>query len=641
MPEVSHHDTPATLVSTEAQPKESPETMRTEKEAVATETSTTEASETIASKTIASKTIETEDKAAQNKFAALNLPDILQRAVDDLGYEQPSPIQAQIIPAMLAGRDVLGVAQTGTGKTAAFALPALTRVDTRQKGAPQVLCLAPTRELAIQVAEAFQSYAKYIKHFNVLPIYGGTDYRSQLRQLKRGVQVVVGTPGRVMDHIRRGSLVLDNINTVVLDEADEMLSMGFIEDIEWVLEQIEHNYQMALFSATMPRQIRNIISKYLKEPVEVTIKHKTTTSPMIRQRFVRVNNRDKLELLTRILEVEVFDGMVIFVRTKNATEEVAQKLQARGYDADALNGDIAQKQREKTVDKLKNGQIDIIVATDVAARGLDVPRVSHVINFDVPYDTESYVHRIGRTGRAGREGDAILFITGREQRLLKSIERSTRKQIERYEFPSVDSLNDRKLEHFFTRVDSIMQEELKEYVSIVKKYLQHNPDVEPLMVAAALARLEAGREEFYVKDLPKLPEARVERGGRERGGREGRREGGQRGEARSGEARRGKQSSKGRRYSNLPTETYRLEVGETHGVRKGDIVGAIANEAGIASKDMGKIRLFEEHSFIDLPEGMPSQVHDVLQKVRVRGRPLKISKAGGKVKARRSRRGRE
>lgn len=636
MPEVSHHDTPAALVSTEAQPKESTETTHTEKEAaprevtpreaIATETSTTETSTTEAS-----ATIETEDKAAQNKFAALNLPDILQRAVDDLGYEQPSPIQAQIIPAMLVGRDVLGVAQTGTGKTAAFALPALTRVDTRQKGAPQVLCLAPTRELAIQVAEAFQSYAKYIKHFNVLPIYGGTDYRSQLRQLKRGVQVVVGTPGRVMDHIRRGSLVLDNINTVVLDEADEMLSMGFIEDIEWVLEQIEHNYQMALFSATMPRQIRNIISKYLKEPVEVTIKHKTTTSPMIRQRFVRVNNRDKLELLTRILEVEVFDGMVIFVRTKNATEEVAQKLQARGYDADALNGDIAQKQREKTVDKLKNGQIDIIVATDVAARGLDVPRVSHVINLDVPYDTESYVHRIGRTGRAGREGDAILFITGREQRLLKSIERSTRKQIERYEFPSVDSLNDRKLEHFFTRVDSIMQEELKEYVSIIKKYLQHNPEVEPLMVAAALARLEAGREEFYVKDLPKLPEARVERGGRE-----GRREGGQR-----GETRRGRQASKGRRYSNLPTETYRLEVGETHGVRKGDIVGAIANEAGIASKDMGKIRLFEEHSFIDLPEGMPSQVHDVLQKVRVRGRPLKMTKAGAKVKARRSRRGRE
>ena len=363
-------------------------------------------------------------ESEQLTFQQLALSEPILKALNDVGYETPSPIQAETIPLLLSGRDVLGQAQTGTGKTAAFALPALSNIDVNQRD-PQILVLAPTRELAIQVAEAFHKYAKHIKGFNVLPIYGGQEYGGQIRSLKRGVHAVVGTPGRVMDHIRKGTLNLDGLKTLVLDEADEMLRMGFIDDVEWILEQTPKTRQIALFSATMPTQVRRIATAHLTNPAEITIKMKTATANLIRQRFWPVSGMHKLDALTRILEAETFDGMIIFVRTRIATVEVAEKLSARGFAASALNGDIPQAQRERTVDQLKKGKLDILVATDVAARGLDVERISHVVNYDIPHDTEAYIHRIGRTGRAGREGDAILFVAPRERRMLNAIERES------------------------------------------------------------------------------------------------------------------------------------------------------------------------------------------------------------------------
>ncbi len=562
------------------------------------------------SKTDNSKEPENSHNSPEIKFSDFSLLPEIQQAVAATGYETPTPIQAKTIPYLLEGRDILGVAQTGTGKTAAFALPLLTNIDRKARH-PQVLCLAPTRELAIQVAEAFQGYAKFLKGFKVLPIYGGADYRGQIRQLERGVQVIVGTPGRVMDHIRRGTLVLSDLKTLVLDEADEMLRMGFIDDVEWILEQMPEQHQTALFSATMPAQIKKITKKYLKNPAEITIKGKTTTAPAIRQRFLQVNNHEKLDMLTRIMESEEFDAIITFVRTKNATVEVAERLQARGYAAEALNGDIAQNQREKTVARLKNGGIDIIIATDVAARGLDVERVSHVVNYDVPYDTESYVHRIGRTGRAGRKGDAILFVNSREKRMLQAIERTTRQSIERFIFPSVEALNERKMEQLFVRIDAELQKDLAEYTSVVNKYLQRN-EIDPLLLAAAMTSLEYDSEPFYIKASPKKP----------------RREQDKRGERRPERAERSDNKKGGR--NKIATETYRLEVGEVHGVSKGDIVGAIANMAGIESQYMGKIHILEDHSFIDLPEGLPKDLYKTLRKVWVRGKQLQISRDGSK-----------
>jgi len=363
-------------------------------------------------------------ESPSTNFSDMALKQPLLKALNTLGYELPTAIQAQTIPLLLEGRDVLGQAQTGTGKTAAFALPLLSNLDLKQKD-PQVLVLAPTRELAIQVAEAFKSYAGQIKSFHVLPVYGGQEYGTQLRALQRGVHVIVGTPGRVMDHMRRGNIKLDKLKTLVLDEADEMLRMGFIDDVEWVLEQTPKQRQIALFSATMPPQIRKITKRYLRNPAEITIKVKTATAETIRQRYWPVTGTHKLDALTRILEAETFDAMLVFVRTKTSTLEVADKLEARGYRAVALNGDIAQKNRERIITQLKAGKLDILVATDVAARGLDVDRISHVINYDIPHDTEAYVHRIGRTGRAGREGDAILFVAPRERRMLQAIENNT------------------------------------------------------------------------------------------------------------------------------------------------------------------------------------------------------------------------
>lgn len=458
-------------------------------------------------------------------FQDLALIEPVLKALEDVGYETPSPIQAQVIPHMLLGKDVLGQAQTGTGKTAAFALPILSRIDLKQKD-PQVLILAPTRELAIQVAEAFQRYAAHLNGFHVLPIYGGQDYSTQLRQLKRGAHVVVGTPGRVMDHMRKGTLNLSGLTTLVLDEADEMLRMGFIDDVEWILEQTPDNRQIALFSATMPTAIRKIAQEYLHEPVQVTIKVTNASAENIRQRFWVVSGIHKLDALTRILEVETFDGMIIFVRTKTATVELAEKLEARGYSAAAINGDMSQTLRERAINHLKAGKLDILIATDVAARGLDVDRITHVVNYDIPYDTESYVHRIGRTGRAGRTGDAILFIAPRERKLLMNIEKATKQKVEEMGLPSTEVINNKRIARFKQNItDTLAAEELSFFSQLIEQYeREHNVAV--IEIAAALAKLVQGETPLLIQNPPKKAKepyeerpvrARVERSRNERG----------------------------------------------------------------------------------------------------------------------------
>jgi ATP-dependent RNA helicase DeaD len=544
-------------------------------------------------------------------FSELGLSAPILKALKDVGYETPSAIQAQTIPYLMEGRDVLGQAQTGTGKTAAFALPILSRIDL-SRNVPQVLVLAPTRELAIQVAEAFQRYAHHMEGLHVMPIYGGQDYTTQLKQLKRGVHVVVGTPGRVMDHMRRGTLNLDTLQCLVLDEADEMLRMGFIDDVEWVLEQTPPQRQIALFSATMPDAIRRITRKYLNNPAEVTIKLRTTTAESIRQRYWFVSGLHKLDALTRMLEAEEFDAMLIFVRTKIATDELAEKLQARGYAAAALNGDIPQAMREKTVEALKSGKLDIIVATDVVARGLDVSRISHVINYDVPHDTESYVHRIGRTGRAGRHGDAILFIAPREKRMLAAIERATRQKIEEMQLPTTELINDKRIANFKQRItDTLAAEDgLGFYHQLVEQYEQeHNVPV--IEIAAALARLVQGKTPLLLSkeqrtERPAAPQ-REERDPKERN------------EFKSKPARGGDEGM----------ETYRLEVGRNNDVQPGNIVGAIANEAKLESRNIGRIKIFDDYSLVDLPEGISKEVIAHLKNVWVAGQRLNISKLHG------------
>ncbi len=560
-------------------------------------------------------------------FSELGLSAPVLEAITAIGYETPSPIQAEMIPFVMEGRDVLGQAQTGTGKTAAFALPILSQIDTKIK-TPQVLVLAPTRELAIQVAEAFQKYASKMKGFHVLPIYGGQDARGQIRQLERGVHVVVGTPGRVMDLIRRRSLKLDALKTLVLDEADEMLRMGFIDDVEWIMEQIPEQRQIALFSATMPPPIHKITKKYLQDPKEIFIKVKTATASTITQRYWMVSGHHKLDALTRILEAEAFDAMIIFVRTKNATTELAEKLEARGYSASAINGDIAQNQREKTVENLKRKKIDILIATDVAARGLDVPRISHVINYDVPYDTETYVHRIGRTGRAGREGDAILFVAPREKRILQQIERATKQKIEMLEMPSTEMINNKRVARFTQNItDIIASEGLEFYASILEKYtLEHN--IPAIEVAAALAKMVQGDEPLLLSNAPVAQKSN--RNDRDRGDKKGRDSGSRRDreERSEGRGRRRERGDRGEHIKEEGLQTYRLEVGHDHGVKPGNIVGAIANEAGIDSKHMGRIQINDDYSTIDLPEGMPKDIFTDLKSVRVAGQKLNISVYG-------------
>ncbi len=565
-------------------------------------------------------------------FSELGLSAPVLEAITAIGYETPSPIQAEMIPFVLEGRDVLGQAQTGTGKTAAFALPILSQIDTKIK-TPQVLVLAPTRELAIQVAEAFQKYASKMKGFHVLPIYGGQDARGQIRQLERGVHVVVGTPGRVMDLIRRRSLKLDALKTLVLDEADEMLRMGFIDDVEWIMEQIPEQRQIALFSATMPAPIHKITKKYLQDPKEIFIKVKTATASTITQRYWMVSGHHKLDALTRILEAEAFDAMIIFVRTKNATTELAEKLEARGYSASAINGDIAQNQREKTVENLKRKKIDILIATDVAARGLDVPRISHVINYDVPYDTETYVHRIGRTGRAGREGDAILFVAPREKRILQQIERATKQKIEMLEMPSTEMINNKRVARFTQNItDTIASEGLEFYASILEKYtLEHN--IPAIEVAAALAKMVQGDEPLLLSNAPVAQKSNRDRNDRDRndrGDRKSRDRGSRRDREDRGEGhgRRRERGDRGEHIKEEGLQTYRIEVGHDHGVKPGNIVGAIANEAGIDSKHMGRIQINDDYSTIDLPEGMPKDIFMDLKSVRVAGQKLNISVFG-------------
>ena len=561
------------------------------------------------------------DVSTLTTFRELALIDPVLKALDDVGYETPSPIQAQVIPFMLQGKDVLGQAQTGTGKTAAFALPILSRIDLRQKD-PQVLVLAPTRELAIQVAEAFQRYAAHMKGFHVLPIYGGQDYSTQLRQLKRGAHVVVGTPGRVMDHMRKGTLNLDTLKVLVLDEADEMLRMGFIDDVEWVLEQTPDDIQIALFSATMPSVIRKIAQEYLTDPEQVTIKVTTASAENIRQRFWMVSGVHKLDALTRILEAETFDGMIIFVRTKTATIELAEKLEARGYSAAAINGDMSQALRERTIAHLKNGKLDILLATDVAARGLDVDRITHVVNYDIPYDTESYIHRIGRTGRAGRTGDAILFIAPRERKLLGNIEKATKQKVEEMGLPSTEVINNKRISRFKQNItDTLASEELSFFSQLLEQYQQEH-NVSALEIAAALARIVQGETPLLLQNLPKRSSEsrdRDDRSGREDRPRRDR-------EDRSDRERKPKRSFGS--GAAIEMETFRIEVGHNHGVKPGNIVGAIANETGIDGDHIARIRIQENYSTVELPAGMPKELIEELKKIRVAGQQLNISKLG-------------
>ncbi|MCK9604992.1 MAG: DEAD/DEAH box helicase [Methylomonas sp.] len=545
---------------------------------------------------------------ATPSFKDLALSEPVLKALQTIGYETPSPIQAQIIPFVMAGRDVLGQAQTGTGKTAAFAMPILTRIDIKQKD-PQALVLAPTRELAIQVAEAFQSYAAHIKGFHVLPIYGGQDYSIQLRQLNRGAHVVVGTPGRVMDHMRRGTLKLDQLKTLVLDEADEMLRMGFIDDVEWILEQTPSTRQTALFSATMPTEIRKIAQKYLSNPEQVTIKVKTTTAANIRQRYWFVSGLHKMDALTRILEAENFDGMIIFVRTKTATIEVAEKLEARGFSASAINGDMSQALRERAIENLKSGKLDILIATDVAARGLDVDRITHVVNYDIPYDTESYVHRIGRTGRAGRTGDAILFVSPREKRLLANIEQATKQKVEEMQLPSTEFINNARVNRFKQRItDTLGAEELSFYNQLINQY-QVEHDVPAVDIAAALAKLLQGDTPLLMKEVSKKP--RKDADDKARG--------------KDHDRERGPKRERGR-TGTVEMDLFRIEVGHSDGVKPGNIVGAIANETGIDGDHIARIKIEENYSTVELPAGMPKDLFQALKRVRVVGKPLNISK---------------
>jgi len=560
-------------------------------------------------------------------FSEFELKPALQKSLDEVGYETPTPIQEQTIPLMLEKKDVLGQAQTGTGKTAAFALPLLSNLNLRQKD-PQVLVLAPTRELAIQVAEAFKKYASHMKSFHVLPIYGGQEYSGQIRGLKRGSHVVVGTPGRVMDHMRRGTLKLDKLSTLVLDEADEMLRMGFIDDVEWILEQTPKERQIALFSATMPQQIRRIATRYLKDPVQIIIKDKTTTAPTIRQRFWPVSGMHKLDALTRILEAEPFEAMLIFVRTKTATVELSAKLEARGYASTPLNGDIKQNQRERSIESLKRGKLDILVATDVAARGLDVERITHVINYDIPHDTEGYVHRIGRTGRAGRQGDAILFVAPREKSMLHAIERATNQKIEIMELPSTELINDQRMAKFKQRItDTLASEELGLFYQMIEQYQQeHNVPV--LEIAAALGLLLQGetplmlqaKSHHFKEDKSWQNDETKPRKGR--GGDRGKERGRMRDKVRGKDQDR---TSKKELPLEEGMERFRIEVGHNHDVKPNNIVGAIANEAGLDSQHIGRINIYDDFSVIDLPEGMPKDVFSDLKKVWVAGKQLHIS----------------
>ena len=556
-------------------------------------------------------------------FDDLNLSDALIETVREIGYETPSPIQAASIPHLLAGKDLLGQAQTGTGKTAAFALPILNRIDVAKR-VPQALVLAPTRELAIQVAEAFQTYARHMEGFHILPVYGGQGMGQQLRQLARGVHVIVGTPGRVMDHLRRETLNLEHLQTLVLDEADEMLRMGFIEDVEWILEHTPETRQTALFSATMPPVIKKIASRHLNEPAEIKIQSKTSTVESINQQFWLVSGLQKLEALTRILDADDIDAMIIFVRTKTETVELAEKLEARGYEAAALNGDMTQVLREKVIDRLKKGSLDIVIATDVAARGLDVERITHVVNYDIPYDTETYVHRIGRTGRAGRKGTAILFVAPRERRMLRAIEQATRSPIQQMRLPTLRDIADKRTEQFKAQlVETLDSQDVTFYRDLIDKLVTEEIG-EAADIAAAIAHLLFRERPLAAADEPEPPQREFSRDyGDDRRSSPRRHE---RFEGR-GEPRREPRGDFRRPEGDM--RSFTIDVGRTHGVMPKDIVGAIANEGGIGARQIGAIKLFDTYSTVELPAGLPNDFFQALGRTWIRGQRINLQPAEG------------
>ena len=542
-------------------------------------------------------------------FKSFGLSEALIKVLDEVGYETPSAIQEQCIPHLLNGHDVIGQAQTGTGKTAAFALPLIDRIDINTNQV-QLLVLAPTRELAIQVSEAIQTYARHLKGLHVLPIYGGQSYDIQLRPLKRGVHVVVGTPGRVMDHIKKGTLKLNSLKALVLDEADEMLRMGFIDDVKWVMEKLPKERQIALFSATMPDVIRRVAEKFLNDPKIVKIKTKTATAQTISQSYWLVSGVNKLDALTRILEVESFDALLIFVRTKTATVDLAEKLSARGFSAEAINGDIVQNQRERTIQQLKKGKIDILIATDVAARGLDVERISHVVNYDIPQDPESYVHRIGSTGRAGREVKAILFVAPRERRMLQTIERITRQPITPMQLPSAKIINEQRVTNFKQRIsDTLNNQELGIFEELVLSF-QKEHEVDAFKIASALALMAQGTEPLL------LSEKELSQGSFKEGSK--------------AKISISVHADPLKNNPSIKMRRYRLAVGRKDNIKPGNVLGAIANEAEISSEFIGAIQIFQDFTTIDLPDEMTKETLAILKKTRVFDKKLNIEELSEK-----------
>ena len=543
------------------------------------------------------------DNESSVNFNSFGLSDALLKVLEEVGYEVPTAIQEQCITHLLNGHDVIGQAQTGTGKTAAFALPLIDRIDLNNNQV-QLLVLVPTRELAIQVSEAIQTYARHLKGFHVLPIYGGQSYDVQLRPLKRGVHAVVGTPGRVMDHLKRGTLKLNSLKALVLDEADEMLKMGFIDDVKWVMEKLPKERQIALFSATMPDVIRRVAEKFLNSPKVVKVKTKTATAQTISQRYWLVGGVHKLDALTRILEVESFDALLIFVRTKTATIDLAEKLSARGFTAEAINGDIAQNQRERIIKQLKNGKIDILIATDVAARGLDVDRISHVVNYDIPQDPESYVHRIGRTGRAGREGKAILFVAPRERRMLKTIERITRQPIDPMLLPSAKIINEQRVDNFKQRItDTLDNQELSIFEELILDY-QKEHEIDAFKIASALALMAQGTEPLLLNEK-EINQTSFD-------------------EKNKNKISVSIHADSLKDNPAIKMRRYRVAVGRKDNIKPGNVLGAIANEAEISSTYIGAIQIFQDFTTVDLPDEMPKETLQILKNTRVFDKKLNI-----------------
>ncbi|WP_147199983.1 DEAD/DEAH family ATP-dependent RNA helicase [Pantoea sp. MBD-2R] len=558
----------------------------------------------------------------ETTFADLGLNESILESLNGMGYVKPSPIQAECIPHLLAGRDVLGMAQTGSGKTAAFSLPLLHNIDSNLK-APQILVLAPTRELAVQVAEAVTEFSKHMRGLNVVALYGGQRYDVQLRALRQGPQVVVGTPGRLLDHLKRGTLDLSNLRGLVLDEADEMLRMGFIEDVETIMAQIPADHQTALFSATMPEAIRRITKRFMKDPQEVRIQSSLTTRPDISQSYWTAYGR-KTDALVRFLESEDFDAAIIFVRTKNATLEVAEALERSGYNSAALNGDMNQALREQTLERLKDGRLDILIATDVAARGLDVERISLVVNYDIPMDAESYVHRIGRTGRAGRAGRALLFVENRERRLLRNIERTMKLTIPEVELPGAELLGQRRLAKFAAKVQQQLESsDLEQYRALLSKMQPAEEELDIETLAAALLKMAQGERPLIV---PADPAPRPRREFKDRDDRRDDRRG-DRPDRGPRESRDGERPRRERRDVG-DMEVYRIEVGRDDGVEVRHIVGAIANEGDISSRYIGNIKLFGTHSTIELPKGMPGDILSHFTRTRILNKPMNMQLIG-------------